>query len=371
MTRYSWERKDWPNFTYSIDNVEDELMLFAEKFGKVSGVLNALPANIKMEAIVDMMVAEAIKTSEIEGEYLSRKDVLSSIKKNLGLPGNPENITNKKAIGIAELMIDVRNTFHEPLTKEKLFAWHNMLLKGTKGIEIGTWRTHEEPMQIVSGASGKEKIHFEAPPSKRVPSEMKAFIKWFNDTAPGSAREIKRGPVRAAISHLYFETIHPFEDGNGRIGRAIAEKALSQGATRPVLLSLSKTIDEDKNAYYDALQQASKDSMDITSWINYFVKTILTAQIEAEEQIDFTLKKVRYFDQFKDRVNQRQLKAIKRMLQEGPKGFAGGMNASKYGSLNKTSKATATRDLQQLVEMGAFILLGQAAGRSTSYQLNL
>ena len=370
MAQYSWQRKDWPNFTYSLENVEDDLFLYAEKSGKVSGILNALPADIKMEAIIDMMVSEAVKTSEIEGEYLSRKDVLSSIKKNLGLKGITEHVSDKKATGIAELMIDVRNSLQEPLTEEKLFSWHKMLFKGEKGLQIGSWRTHEEPMQIVSGASGKEKVHFEAPPSKRVPGEMKNFIRWFNDTGPGGSKEIKKGPVRAAIAHLYFETIHPFEDGNGRIGRAISEKALSQSAGRPVLLSLSKTIESKKNEYYDELKKASQDSVEITKWIDYFVKTVLSAQIEAEGQIDFTLKKVKFFDRFKN-LNERQLKVITRVLEEGPSGFQGGINASKYGSLTKVSKATATRDLQELVEMGAIELVGQAGGRSTSYQIIL
>ena len=154
MVQYSWQRKDWPNFIYSLENVEDDLFLYAEKSGKVSGILNALPADIKMEAIIDMMVSEAVKTSEIEGEYLSRKDVHSSIKKNLGLKGITEHVSDKKATGIAELMIDVRNSLQEPLTEEKLFSWHKMLFKGEKGLQIGSWRTHEEPMQIVSVASG-------------------------------------------------------------------------------------------------------------------------------------------------------------------------------------------------------------------------
>ncbi|WP_315819352.1 Fic family protein [Paraflavitalea speifideaquila] len=159
---------------------------------------------------------------------------------------SPEHIKDKKAVGIGELMIDVRNTYKEELTQEKLFAWHRMLLPASEGIEVGAWRIHEEPMQVISGAMGKQKVHYEAPPSARVPKEMEQFISWFNETAPGSRKEIKKAPVRSAIAHLYFETIHPFEDGNGRIGRAIVEKALSQGIDRPVLLSLSRTIEANK-----------------------------------------------------------------------------------------------------------------------------
>lgn len=369
MARYNWELKDWPNFTFSLQNIEDELFLYAEKTGKVTGVLNALPESTQTEAIVDIMVSEAIKTSEIEGEYLSRRDVLSSIRKNLGLVTSPEYIADKRAAGIGELMIDVRNTFKEELTEEMLFEWHRMLLQGSRGIEVCAWRTHEEPMQVVSGAMGKQKVHFEAPPSGHIPEEMKRFISWFNDTAPGGQKEIKKAPVRSAIAHLYFETIHPFEDGNGRIGRAIAEKALSQGLGRPVLLSISKAIEAKKNDYYDALQRAQA-SNEITEWINYFVQTILIAQIDAEELIDFNLKKTKFFDRFKDQLNERQLKVIQRMLEEGPKGFVGGMNASKYGSIGKASKATATRDLQDMLKIGAIVPFGEAGGRSTKYQVN-
>ena len=370
MVRYNWQQKDWPHFEYSLQDIEDELFLFAEKTGKVTGVLNALPESTQTEAIIDIMVSEAIKTSEIEGEYLSRKEVLSSIRKNLGLVTSPEYIADKKAAGIGELMIDVRDTHKEELTDKKLFAWHKMLLRGSKGIEVGAWRTHEEPMQIVSGAMGKQKVHYEAPPSAHVPKEMDSFITWFNETAPGGRKEIKKAPVRSAIAHLYFETIHPFEDGNGRIGRAIAEKALSQGIGRPVLLSISKVIEAKKNDYYDALQKA-QSSNEITEWINYFVRTVLTAQTEAEELIDFTLKKTKFFDRHKNDLSERQLKVISRMLEEGPEGFAGGMNASKYGSIAKVSKATATRDLQDMLKIGAIVPFGEAGGRSTKYQVNL
>ncbi|MBA2499489.1 MAG: Fic family protein [Chitinophagaceae bacterium] len=367
---YNWQQKDWPNFSFSIRGVEDVLLIFAEKVGRVSGILASLPEEIKQETIVDIILTEAIKTSEIEGEYPNRKDVLSSIRKNLGLHHSPEFIKDKSAAGLGELMIDVRHSFREPLTKEKLFAWHKMLLGENKKIAAGRWRTHEEPMQVVSGALGKEKIHFEAPHSEGVPGEMNAFIKWFNTTAPGTTAEIRNAPVRAAIAHLYFETIHPFEDGNGRIGRAIAEKAISQTIGRPVLLSLSGTIEANKKDYYTSLETAQQ-SNEITPWISYFVNMSLAAQREAEARIEFTLAKTKFFDQFKGQFNQRQVTVIKRMFQEGPTGFLGGMNARKYMGLTKTSKATATRDMQQLLDMGAFIPAGKAAGRSTSYQLNI
>ncbi len=368
MVRYNWEQKDWPNFTYSLAAVEDYLFAFAERVGRVTGILKALPEDIQTEALIDIMVAEAIKTSAIEGEYLSRNDVLSSIRNNLGLERIAIQVRDKRAEGIGKLMIDVRNTYKEPLTNQKLFDWHKLLMMEARGIRVGKWRMHQEPMQVISGAMGKQKVHFEAPPSSSISKEMNQFIKWFNETAPGAEKEFKKAQLRSAIAHLYFESIHPFEDGNGRIGRAIAEKALSQGIGRPVMLSLSKTIEAEKKEYYAALEKAQR-SNEITAWIEYFIKTTLDAQIQAEEQIDFTLRKVKFFDSFKGLLNERQLIVIKRMLEEGYKGFEGGMNARKYIGLTKTSKATATRDMQDLVEKKAFIPFGKAGGRSTSYQV--
>jgi Fic family protein len=370
MKPYNWQQPDWPTFQYTLENVEEMLLAFSEKVGRVSGILEALPDETRQDIVIEIILAEAMKTSEIEGEYPTRKDVLSSIRKNLGLHESAAFIKDKSAAGLGELMIDVRKTYQEPLTIEKLLAWHRMLMGSSHRVTVGGWRTHEEPMQVISGAIGKERVHYEAPPSSRVPDEMEAFVKWFNETAPGKKNAIKKAPVRSALTHVYFESIHPFEDGNGRIGRAIAEKALAQSIGRQVILSLSRTIEANKNAYYDALERAQR-STEITPWIEYFVKTTLDAQAEAESQIEFTLKKVKFFDRYKDQFNKRQLTAIKRMLEEGPTGFGGGMNARKYIGITKTSKATATRDLQELLEMGAFAPAGSAAGRSTGYDLNL
>ena len=367
MNHFNWQQKEWPDFKYELTGLEKYLFAFYERVGHVSGILKAIPGEMQTETLLEIMVAEAVKTSEIEGEFLSRKDVLSSIKKNLGLIAQSESKDIRTA-GISSLMIDVRNSFGNPLTKQTLFDWHTLLLSHSKGIRTGKWRTHPEPMQVVSGAIGKEKVHFEAPPSRSVPKEMGKFITWFNDTAPGASKEMKSAPVRSAIAHLYFESIHPFEDGNGRIGRAIAEKSLSQGIGRPVMLSLSKTIESNKKKYYLELEKAQY-SLEINSWLKYFVETILEAQIDSENQIEFTLKKVKFFDRFNNLLSDRHKKVINRMLEEGPNGFVGGMNAKKYGSLCKISKATATRDLKTLLEIGALVVSG--GGRSTSYSINL
>ena len=365
---YNWQQTDWPEFKYNLGRLEDILFSFAERMGCVSGLLKGLPEETQTEAMIDIMVSEAIKTSEIEGDYLNRQDVMSSIRNNLGLNRNIVSVKDKKAEGAAELMIDVRDTYAQRLTQDKLFSWHKMIMKGSIGVKIGSCRTHKDAMLVTSGPIGKQKVHYEAPPSKCIPEEMENFIRWFNETGSGGSKEIKKPAVRSAIAHIYFETIHPFEDGNGRIGRAISEKALSQGVGRPILLSLSRSIEANRNAYYDALKVAQR-SNEITPWINYFVNVILDAQVNTEEQIDFTLKKTKLFDLFQGKLNERQLRIFCRMLEEGPKGFEGGMSAKKYIAITRTSKATATRDLQDMVEKGAFLLSG--GGRSTRYQVNL
>ncbi|HZJ35776.1 MAG TPA: Fic family protein [Gillisia sp.] len=366
--KYNWQQKDWPNFSYSTEEVEAQLYEFSERTGKINGLMEGLPEESRVETVIELLVAEAIKTSEIEGEYLSRKDVISSIKKNLGLLPPVERINDKRAEGIAALMTDAQRSYKEPLSNEKILTWHQMLMKGNLYMQAGKWRTHEEPMQVISGAMGREIVHYEAPPSSSVPKEMEGFISWFNSTGKNGENEIKKPVIRAAIAHLYFETIHPFEDGNGRIGRAIAEKALSQTVQWPILLSLSQAIEKKKNDYYAALKLAQR-SNEISPWINYFVRTTLEAQIAAEKLIEFSLYKTRFFDRFRNELNDRQMKVIRRVLKEGPEGFEGGINAKKYIAITKTSKATATRDLQDLQEKKIISKKGQ--GRSTAYILNL
>lgn len=370
MTLYNWQKSDWPHFQYDLSGIQESLLSIAEKTGLIKGKLAHLSRELQTEAMIDLMVEEAVKTSEIEGEYISRPDIRSSIKNKLGL--NPEivKVHDKRAKGVVELMFDVRNSFEAELTDIKLFDWHLMLLSSipNSNLRMGCWRTHEEPMQVVSGSHGKWIVHYEAPPSHDVPKEMEEFISWFNDTAPNKPNAINFAPVRAAIAHLYFESIHPFEDGNGRIGRAIAEKALSQGFGYPALLSLSQAIESDKKAYYAALNAASKIN-EITDWIHYFVNTLKLAQNEVELQINFILKKSIFFNTFKEVLNERELKVVRRMMQAGINGFEGGMSAKKYMSIADTSKATATRDLQHLLSINALKQMGSGPG--VRYELDL
>lgn len=364
---YNWQQSDWPEFRYDLSGIDEVLFKLAEKTGRASGLLKGLAVDAQLEATIEMMVVEAIKTSAIEGELLSRKAVMSSMRRNLGLEtGHPTG--DKRAQGTASLMLAVRNSFDAPLSEETLFEWHKLIMTGHRHVAAGQWRTHAEPMQVVSGAVGHEQVHFEAPASSDVPREMARFIRWFDDTAPGGSNEIRKAAVRSALAHLYFESIHPFEDGNGRIGRALAEKALSQGLGRPALLSLSRAIEAKRNDYYDALKEGQQ-SNEVTLWVTWFVNMVLEAQTQAEGLIDFTLKKTRLFDRVRDQLNDRQMQILRRILEDGPDGFEGGMNAKKYMTITGASKATATRDLQDLAEKN--ILVSTGSGRSTHYRINL
>lgn len=364
--QYNWQQKDWPNFRYDLSMFTEQLYSFVEQQAYVAGLVEGLSNELQQGSIIDLMVAEALKTSAIEGEFLSREEVLSSIRNNLGFHRTPEIIKDKRVAGISWLMVAVREQFARPLQAEDLFHWHRNMMEAYLNINRGQWRQGDAPMQIVSGSIGREVVHFEAPPSPQVPQEMTQFLEWFNTTAPHQTNAILHAPVRAAIAHVYFESIHPFEDGNGRIGRAIAEKALSQGIGHPVLLSLSNSIAQNRQAYYDALKMAQR-SNDITNWIGYFLAIVLKAQQEAVEQIQFTLHKTHFFDRFDAHLNARQEKVLQRMFAAGTGGFEGGMSTKKYMSIAKTSKATAYRDLAELAKINALEVVG--TGRGTRYIL--
>lgn len=361
---WNWQRAGWPAFRFDLRGLEAQLLGFAQRSGELHGTLQMLPEEARNQAEIDTMIAEAVQSSAIEGEFLDREDVMSSIRNHLGLNPTPTRIRDRASGGAGQLEVAVRNTWRRPLTGATLFAWHRMLLGGAKDIRVGTWRTDPAPMQVVSGRADRPVVHFEAPPSRRVPAEMRTFLVWFN----GAAREMAHAPVRAAVAHLYFESIHPFDDGNGRIGRAVAEKALAQALGRPALLSLSRGIESAKKSYYSALETAQR-SAEITPWIRWFTALAVEAQDAARREIDFILNKSRFFDRWKTQLGERQQRVVRRMLAAGPGGFEGGMNARKYVALTKVSKATATRDLQSLADLGVLRSLGQ--GRSVRYELVL
>jgi len=362
--KYNWQLPDWPGFRYELAEIEGSLLDFVDRAGLVSGSVQALPESEQNNAIADQMIVEALKTSEIEGEVLSRPDVASSIRNGLGLNSPHHPVRDRASAGAAELMLAVRSNWGGDLSDAVLLDWHRALMQGANNVTVGKWRSHVEPMQVVELTLGEPNVLYEAPPSAIVPAEMKGFVEWFN----ASRGQIRHAPIRAGLAHLYFESVHPFEDGNGRIGRALAEKALFQGMGRPLLLSLSQAIEADKSSYYASLQRA-QCSNEVTDWLRYFVKMLLRALDDAQSRIEFVLKKTAFFDRYREALSERQLKVVRRMLDAGPSGFEGGVNASKYQRLTGVSKPTATRDLQELMQQGVLSSIG--GGRSTRYELNL
>ena len=330
---------------------------FLKGSGVVIGALHHLDPDERDGLTIELISQEVVDSSAIEGEILDRASVQSSLARHLGFAADQRRASAAEA-GAAELMADVYRNHAAPLDDQSLFAWHAMLMNGRRDIaDVGRYRTHEDAMQIVSGALHAPRVHFEAPPSDTVPMEMSRFIAWFNDSAPSSPNPLP-AITRAAISHLWFESIHPFEDGNGRIGRAIAEKALAQSLAAPTLTALAETIHRHRKAYYAALQLGSQ-SNDINAWLTWFADIVIEAQARTITRIRFLIDKTRLLDRLRGEINERQEKALLRMFREGPDGFAGGLSAENYRTITDASLATTTRDLADLVEKGALIRTGE------------
>lgn len=365
--KWNWQQSDWPDFRWDGAAIAALEARFLQQSGVLIGSVKHLGDDDRAAITIDIMTGEALKTSEIEGELLNRDSVQSSLRRQFGLATDPRQASPAER-GIAEMMVALYRDFAQPLTDQTLWAWHAMVVNGRHDISaIGRYRDHDDPMQVVSGPLHKPKVHFEAPPSKAMAGEMARFLAWCADTAPGG-RQPLAALTRAGIAHFYFVSIHPFEDGNGRIGRAVAEKMLSQAIGQPSLIALSHIIQRKRAAYYDALEAANKGN-EITAWLVYFAETVIEAQAHSLALIDFLLAKTRFYDRFRDRLNERQGKVIARMFREGLDGFTGGLSAANYITIASTSRATATRDLQELVALGVFTQTGTL--KSTRYYLNI
>ena len=362
---WNWQQKTWPEFVYDADALSDYESQFLHRAGVMHGSLKHISEEDKESLTVDLMSVEALKTSEIEGEILNRDSLQSSIRRNFGLKTDNRKIPPAEQ-GISEMMVSLYKTWQVPLDHDGLFTWHRMLANGRRDLhDIGRYRSHTEPMQIVSGELYEPEVHFEAPPSKLVKKEMNKFILWFNQTGQRGKEELS-ALTRSGIAHIWFESIHPFEDGNGRIGRAISEKALSQSLGRPTLIAIANTIEKKRKAYYAALQRNSRD-LEITDWLVYFCEMVLAAQDYTQNLIDFLIEKGKFYTRYDGKLNERQEKVVARMFREGPDGFKGGLSAENYISITGASRATATRDLQNLVELGALVKKGER--RYTRYYL--
>ena len=322
--KWNWQQPDWPKFRWESVPLAALEGQFLQQSGILIGSVKHLTDDDRAAVTIDIMTGEALKTSEIEGELLNRDSVQSSLRREFGLDTSDRRIPPAER-GIAEMMIALSRDFADPLTNETLFAWNEMVVSGRRDIDaVGRYRDHEDAMQVVSGLIHKPTVHFEAPPSKDVPEEMQGFLDWFTSSSPGGATPLP-ALTRAGIAHLYFISIHPFEDGNGN------------------------------------------KRNEITGWLTYFAQTVLEAQEHSLTLIDFLLAKVKFYDRFRDQMNERQARVIARMFREGIDGFTGGLSAANYITITGTSRATATRDLHELVAMGALTQMGML--KSTRYQL--
>jgi Fic family protein len=361
--QWNWQLPTWPQFVYDASSIAELEKRFLQGTGGLFAVLKHIDEGQQSRLIIDLLATEGVKSAEIEGEKLRRASLQSSIQQHFGLYTTNSDVAPKEA-GMSELLWSVYDSFEKPLTHEMLYEWHTLVMQGDTRVEQrGGYRTHREPMQIVSGRLDRHQVYFEAPPSDTVYGEMTEFIEWFN-TSKG-----KESPLcRASIAHIYFESIHPFEDGNGRIGRALVEKALSQSIGYPTLIPISEEIAKGKKGYYNALAMCNR-TLEVGNWLTFFASVILEAQKNSLQLVDFVLAKCHLLDSLRGTINSRQEKALLRMFAEGPKGFTGGLSAHNYMKITRASRSTATRDLADLVQKGALKKTGQL--RHARYYLTI
>jgi len=363
-----WQRDDWPIFHYDVDHFIESANAFNRVAERLYGRVEALPEHYRADTLVDLMASEAITTSAIEGETLDRDSVRSSIKTYLGFAPASFASGDPKADGIAALMVDVRQHWRKPLTDSLLCGWQFSVIQDSPyhSTERGHYRFGE--VEVVSGPIGRERVHYQAPPPSQVPGEVERFLDWYNTSSPISGTHTLFGPVRAGIAHVWFEMIHPFDDGNGRVGRAIADHALSQGLGFPTLACLATAIEQRRKDYYRMLDAIGRGNLDLNHWLGFFTDMANRAQDIAKQQIDFVLGKARFYNTYDKQLNERQAKVVARVFAEGIKGFEGGLTTKKYAIIAKCPNRTASRDLADMLKNGMIVQL-VGGGRSTRYAL--
>lgn len=365
MPTYIHELEDWPDFRWDAEQIAGRLASVRHRQGRLIGRMEALGFPLRTEAVLATLTEDVLKSSEIEGELLDREQVRSSIARRLGLDIGALTLADRDVEGVVEMMLDATQNFDEPLTEERLYSWHAALFptgrSGMSKIIVGAWRDDASgPMQVVSGPFGKERVHFQAPAAERLDGETAAFLEWFEG---GGAPE----PVlHAALAHLWFVTIHPFDDGNGRIARAIADMALARSEQSPQrFYSMSAQIRAERKAYYDILEATQKGDLDITAWLEWFLQCLDHAIEGAEVTLANVLRKAQFWEAIKDEaLNARQHTMINRLLD----GFEGKLTSSKWAKITKTSQDTALRDITDLIERN-ILMRDPGGGRSTSYSL--
>ena len=364
---YIHELKDWPRFRWSAEKIAEPLASVRHRQGRLIGHMEALGFNLQQEAVLQTLTADVLKSSEIEGEKLNADQVRSSIARRLGMDIGALKPADRNIEGVVEMMLDATRNYDKPLTDERLFAWHATMFptgrSGMRKITTGTWRDDSEgPMQVVSGPLGRERVHYEAPNTERLNAEMNSFLDWFE------GKDKTDAVLRAGLAHLWFVTIHPFDDGNGRIARAIADMSLARSEHSPQrFYSMSAQIKKEHKEYYDILEHTQKGTMDITDWMEWFLGCLGSAIDGAQETLSEVLTKARFWERIRNvQLNDRQRTVINRLLD----GFEGKLTNSKYAALAKCSPDTALRDLLALVDSGVLVR-GPEGGRSTSYSLKL
>ncbi|MBA3064958.1 Fic family protein [bacterium] len=366
--KYIWEQKSWPHFKWQSDKLLNYLSRARFAQGNLLSKINSMGLTLNRESHAEILIEETVKTAAIEGINLDKESVRSSVAGKLGLPTAGLKQPDKNADGLIDVILNATTHYKKPLTAKRLKSWQAALFptgySGLKKIHLGKWRGNTA-MRVVSGPIGREKIHFEAPPGIKVVSEIKTFINWW-----GKESKDTDGLLKAGIAHFYFVTIHPFEDGNGRIARALADMALAQDENLPQrYYSLSGRIMAERKAYYDILEQSQKSSLDITPWLLWFLKCYLRAIADSEVTIGKVLQKSVFWQiHAQTGLNKNQQKAINRLLDAGQNGFEGGLSTRKYVSMTRTSRATAYRDISDLVRK-KILTRRNAGGRSVSYNL--
>lgn len=363
VNMYIHEDPKWPNFSYDSARLANLLAEIRHRQGKMLGRMEALGFSVRAEATLDNLTLEVVKSSEIEGETLDTHQVRSSIARRLGMELSGLVPSDQYVDGVVDMMLDATQNFEKPLSEERLFGWQAALFPtGLTKITVGAWRTGENgPMLVISSAYGKEKVHFEAPEASRLTNEMMAFLKWFNG-------ENDLDPVlKSAIAHLWFVTIHPFEDGNGRVARAIADMQLARAdKTAQRFYSMSAQIRLERNDYYNILEKTQKGSLDITEWLDWFLNCLGRSFDKVEDTLQQVHRKTKFWDTINHlALNHRQHTMLNKLLD----GFEGKLNTSKWAKMTKCSTDTALRDIQDLMEKRVLVK-EEAGGRSTSYVLN-
>lgn len=361
---YIWEQPTWPRFTWDDTRLLDPLATARLKQGRLLGSMARLGFELKIEAQLEALTEDVVKTSEIEGEALDRDSVRSSLARRLGVPAAAVASSDRRTDGVVEMMLDATGNYDAPLTPERLFAWQAALFptgySGLHKVRTGVWRDDADgPMQVVSGPVGRQRVHYQAPPAVRLDTEMQAFLRWFD-------RRVGEGLLRAGLAHLWFVTIHPFEDGNGRVARAIADQALAQSeGSGQRFYSMSSQIRKERSDYYDTLERTQKGALDVTDWLVWFLGCFSRALDGAAAACAHVLGKADFWQRYaREPFTERQKTVLNRFLD----GFEGKLTTKKWAAIGKCSIPTAQRDINELVERG-ILRRNPGGSKNTSYDL--